>query len=1234
MEGPRRTRVINCYDNWVGAEACWQGSSPQRRRAIEDIDWRHIFHGRCLLVGDFNAHSPIWNPQRGARLNAGPLEQLIEDHDLLVNNDPDIPTRPKTSPGLSIIDLSLTTLELGPLEAWETYPGRPTGSDHEVIGMRWAPLAPKPPRTPREGVTGWRIKELQEDEEAMKAAAETWRALSQAQAPLGDTCTREDIAQEAEWISEALTEVLNQHAKPIWVTPFSKRWWTDPVREARRQYAGARRLWQQGCIEDEHHRTARQTYYKAIRQAKRECWEAFLQGSQEPGHHPPGTPPTPDEAARCWLALKYTKPQDQGTTPTLYRAQGNTQAATTFQEKETLIREAAFPQAPRDRPVQCPPLGNAHTEATESAVKQALFSQATQKAPGVDQLNFQALRLLWKWDSQRIVTLARQCLRLGFHPPSWKVAKGILLRKPNKTNYSLVKAYRVISLLNCLGKVVEKMVATQIAEFCEQKQTLHNGQMGARRHRSAPDAVGCLIEEVHQSWAAKQLAATLFMDIKGAFDHVNAALLVNRLEAMGLDGSLVNWVASFLSDRQVQLVIDGHPGLITPISSGLPQGSPASPILFLIYIQGAFPAIEQATPGIRALSFADDVGLIARGNSVQGVCSQLQAAGEAAIAWGIENGVQFDHEKTEAALFSRQSGRRLREQIERARITIRGHPVSFSLEATRWLGVLLDSGLTLKAHYQDRLQKATRAEARIRALCKTQGLPPGLIWRLQKAVVHAIALYGAELWWRGQKDREQGLQGLINKQARAITGAFKTTPIGPLVREAALEPASSLLDARQRAYAARLMGLPETQPARAILPVTFREGDCHAQPGEQPADDRTWAEERPPRPLGQYLAWKVNQTLATDPSGGFEQAEPEGIDFPGIIRVPQADQAREEAHKMPPQGTFWSDGSRLEDGRVGAGIAWKTEGDSQWHIKGRPMGKGAEVFDAELVGVVEALQEAEKQATRDPVTILLDSQAAIARLRHTRVGPGQVAAIEAANLAQGLVSRGQAVTIQWVPAHCGVEGNEKADQAAKAAATRPPIPTGGTQGQLSLAHLRRTQTKATREARERWLREAMAKRTPAAQRTYRPHRGWRLDPAAAGAPKALASRYYQLKMGHAAIGPYLQRVQAQESAACQGCGAPRESVHHLLLECRERAGPRRTLFQGLREAGAPRPATREIHPEVRLFGDPRATPAILRYLQDTGVGARKTPREAQVQARAQDEWGWGALEGAEQMEGD
>ena len=48
-------------------------------------------------------------------------------------------------------------------------------------------------------------------------------------------------------------------------------------------------------------------------------------------------------------------------------------------------------------------------------------------------------------------------IRLGVHPDRWKVARGVVIPKPGKDDYPLAKAYRVIPLLNCLGRMVEKV---------------------------------------------------------------------------------------------------------------------------------------------------------------------------------------------------------------------------------------------------------------------------------------------------------------------------------------------------------------------------------------------------------------------------------------------------------------------------------------------------------------------------------------------------------------------------------------------------------------------------------------------------------------------------------------------------------------------------------------------------------------------------------------------------------
>ena len=87
-------------------------------------------------------------------------------------------------------------------------------------------------------------------------------------------------------------------------------------------------------------------------------------------------------------------------------------------------------------------------------------------------------------------------IRLGYHPTEWKKARGILLEKGGKRDFRLIRSYQVISLLNCIGKVIEKVVAKQLSQYCEDNSKLHPGQMGGQKERSAIDAVATLVHTV------------------------------------------------------------------------------------------------------------------------------------------------------------------------------------------------------------------------------------------------------------------------------------------------------------------------------------------------------------------------------------------------------------------------------------------------------------------------------------------------------------------------------------------------------------------------------------------------------------------------------------------------------------------------------------------------------------------------------------------------------------------
>ena len=93
----------------------------------------------------------------------------------------------------------------------------------------------------------------------------------------------------------------------------------------------------------------------------------------------------------------------------------------------------------------------------------------------------------------------------------------------------------MISLLNCIRKLVEKVVAEELLRFSEINLKLHKGQIGARKTRCAINASAIMFDNIHKIWEEKKIQASLLMDIKRTFDYVSRVKLAQQMRQLGVD---------------------------------------------------------------------------------------------------------------------------------------------------------------------------------------------------------------------------------------------------------------------------------------------------------------------------------------------------------------------------------------------------------------------------------------------------------------------------------------------------------------------------------------------------------------------------------------------------------------------------------------------------------------------------------------------------------------------------
>jgi hypothetical protein len=197
-------------------------------------------------------------------------------------------------------------------------------------------------------------------------------------------------------------------------------------------------------------------------------------------------------------------------------------------------------------------------ELTMGEVERRLFAASPWKAPGYDGLPIGVWKQIWLAVKERVLQLFQTSLAEGTLPTQWRNARIIPLKKPEKGSYTTANAWRPISLLATLGKTLESVVAERISYAVETFGLLPTNHFGARKQRSAEQAILVLQECVYKAWRSRKVLSLISFDVKGADNGVYKERLLQRLHAWGIPPTVVQWIGAFCLDHTANIVVNGY----------------------------------------------------------------------------------------------------------------------------------------------------------------------------------------------------------------------------------------------------------------------------------------------------------------------------------------------------------------------------------------------------------------------------------------------------------------------------------------------------------------------------------------------------------------------------------------------------------------------------------------------------------------------------------------------------
>lgn len=993
---------------------------------------------KWMILGDFNAHSPMWDIS-GPSVTSSRLVENILDSNLVLLNDGSITRIPDiSSHRASAIDLSLVSPNLAINCSWETSDDC-LGSDHIPINIL---------------VNDIKIDECQVTEDIIPNfhhERANWPLFQSTLLGLDyNNIQNDDVEVFYSNFKNGLIFAAEQSIPRCNNNAHRKHsgnpWWNTDCEAAVIAKKSAYKRWIRSKSDDNFNAMKREKINckRIIAAAKKSHWEEFckqevreskdihkvwkkvkrLKSSFDLQQFPITTDknsfPSPKEKAEAFAEVFAKNSSSSSLDPSILK----------YRTEEEKKSEYDDPVAD-DKHYLNARLG---LEEVTDALK--TFSSKN-SAVGLDGISYQMLTHMPDTWINLLHSLFQICWLSGTLPSLWKQSVVIPIHKQGKPRDS-INSYRPIALTSNVCKVFEKVILSRLQYFCDRNNIIPIQQAGFRKGRCTTDHLVKLSNQIKKQFAKRKSVLATFFDVKKAYDSVWHAKLLSKLKSVGINGCTFHCVKSFLENRYICTRIGRTYSTFKKTDMGLPQGSLLSPLLFSLLI---FDLPSSLSNNISVAQYADDIAIWMNTGlrkhtpkrAIDHVRKIYQNDLDSLYLYLLDNGLELSGEKTSLILFNNGENPK-----DLPRFHLKGAPLNYS-QCVKFLGVYFTPKLTWKTHIEYLL---TKARKRINLLKIITSMP----WsqnvvsmvHLSIALIRSTLSYGQEVYFSASKTLLNKLQSLDSKAIKFAIGVPIHTSSTKTYRETGiLSLTENRLLATSR-YVVRSLSVQNSTSSEIFIDSI----------NDFPKRARSISYIQP---IGNYVKdfmeknnvdmkqIKISPTVPIIPpwehlKGHFDMdyCHLKKSDDPFFL-------ASVVKEKIACQYYYhlkvYTDGSVVESGDSGCGFYIPSLGIKKFYH----LGKYFSIFTAELLAIMMALTFIQDlHIDIYQIVVFIDSESVLSSLNNCSVNTRSDLLFDIRYLTHCLISRGIDVNFMWIPSHIGIKGNDVADNLAHSGAVNIP----------------------------------------------------------------------------------------------------------------------------------------------------------------------------------------------------